>query len=107
MGILRELWERQRVLVRRIQEPPVRGMPPETLREINAVAPRSIPLTLHRRALEVVRMERDRLWLKKLQVVERQIMFPFHAPITTLIRATEQELEQKEKSLEPAPQEGD
>lgn len=55
----------------------------------------------HRRLLDVALLARDRLWLKKIKAVEIRIMYPFHAPLTTLIRTTEREIEEKAGNLEP------
>jgi len=60
----------------------------------------TVPISFHRRAIDEALLDRDRLWLKKLQGVEMQIMLPFQGPLTRLIRATEREIAEKERKLE-------
>lgn len=82
-----------------------RAPPPTTGAAIHR--PDRIPRSEHRRLLDEALLARDRLWLKKLKAVEIMVQWPWQGPVTTLIRATEREIEEKAGKLEPAPQEGD
>lgn len=53
------------------------------------------------RAVDEALLARDRLWLKKLKTVEILVQWPWQGPVTTLIRTTEREIEEKARKLEP------
>jgi hypothetical protein len=76
-----------------------RPPPPTTGTAIHR--PDRILRTEHRRLLDEALLARDRLWLKRIQTIEMQVMFPFHVPLTSLIRATERDIDERARKLEP------